>query len=1424
VAGLAFKQAPDVTRRSKANSPAVAASGPAGHEAAEGFRLVAAGAGKGSPEKEGSPCTAGAPIRSYRVVAINVDITLNRYLDHDPEGRMYALEQDLERVRREEDQNARARKSGAEPAVTQGLQGDAIQPLAIRINQGECLRIHLRNALTHKESTGLHLHGAGLRVAGGPAIANNPKDSLKPGQAATYEWMVRSTEAEGTHYFHSHGAFREQTSHGLFGAVIVEPKGSAWLDPMDREHKRRLASGWAAVISPLNAHSFREFAFFYHEIGHENYRLLDKQDQFVPLVDDVTNSYRPGARAINYRSEPFANRLKLQKTMMGRFDEAVAYSSYVFGDPATPIARGYPGDPTKQRVIHAGTEVAHVHHVHGGAIRWRRQPRTEPSAFEGGLQKHPRLTPQASERTDSQTVLPSESFDIENECGAGGCQQSVGDFLIHCHVAHHYFAGMWGLWRVYNTDQNGAASTDSLPPLAALPGPAASLAPAVDSVGLLGRTLPWGGKSLTVDRASLPSVVEQQLPPKGQAKGYDASVLDWSKDGDTYLNEPESQLTWPGFTPGQGPPGGRRPFTFDPNTGKLAYPGLHPHLGKRPPFPPNHSPAPFLDPVSGLTPPAPGANGQASVCPEGTHLKQFQINAITVPITLNRKAGLIDPGGEIYVLRQQEDAAKANPANRLPLAIRANAGQDCIDVVLRNELADSQDNHGFAKVNIHIHFVQFDVQASDGVISGFNYEQSIRPFAIEGQKITTQAPAGATSLTLDDAGRFQPGVVVGVGMNLDEGFEVRKITQISGNVVTLDSPLGAAHAAGDVVSTEFVRSRWYPDVQFGTAYFHDHVNAVSSWRHGLFGALIAEPPDSTYHDPHSGDQLQSGEVADIHTAAPLSADVKGSFREMVGFIQDDNPVTQMGRDTGGSIGLRAEPLAERSGDPQNYFSSLVHGDPETPLLEAYLGDPLVFRTLVSGTNEVHTFHVDGHWFRIEPYSKTSPPTSTARLGISERMDLVVPKAGGPQQKPGDYLYYNGRPAKMEEGSWGLLRVLSGAGPQSLQKLPGHETAASAEQPICPSGAPQKAFNIEAVAKPVSGRDLGMRFVLKSTKGSGAAQHPLVLHVNVGDCIQVRLENRTDEPVSFHPDLLALDPKSSAGVNAGSNPEQTTAPGAQRSYTFYAHPELGETVSLVRDWGDVINHPRMGLYGAIVVGAPGGKYLDPKTGADSSSKSAWSVDVRAPSGDYRDFTLFLQDEDTGIGNHRMPYSQQPSGASLINYAAAPLADRLSADPDPSRQFASSAHGDPSTPLMEAIAGDPVRIHVLSPYSQQVQVFSIEGHRWPLEPGRAGTPMLSSTAVGGLEAVTLQLEDGAGGAGQLPGDYLYGNHRAPFTEAGMWGLFRVHPQGSPGTLKALTSRCIAGNGSCSPGRTRPGLVLLATIFLGGMAVLVLRRKKT
>src|SRR5439155_17841012 len=109
------------------------------------------------------------------------------------------------------------------------------------------------------------------------------------------------------------------------------------------------------------------------------------------------------------------------------------------------------------------------------------------------------------------------------------------------------------------------------------------------------------------------------------------------------------------------------------------------------------------------------------------------------------------------------------------------------------------------------------------------------------------------------------------------------------------------------------------------------------------------------------------------------------------------------------------------------------------------------------------------------------------------------------------------------------------------------------------------------------------------------------------------------------------------------------------------------------------NPRLGLYGAIVVGPRGASYTDPATGDDLSLRASWRADVHPPEAPgYRDYALFLQDEDPIIGTAVMPYVEQVQGVVGLNYRTEPLQARMTQDRDASHVFMSAVHGDPATP--------------------------------------------------------------------------------------------------------------------------------------------------
>src|SRR5262249_44855476 len=151
--------------------------------------------------------------------------------------------------------------------------------------------------------------------------------------------------------------------------------------------------------------------------------------------------------------------------------------------------------------------------------------------------------------------------------------------------------------------------------------------------------------------------------------------------------------------------------------------------------------------------------------------------------------------------------------------------------------------------------------------------------------------------------------------------------------------------------------------------------------------------------------------------------------------------------------------------------------------------------------------------------------------------------------------------------------------------------------------------------------------------------------------------------------------------------------------------------------------------------------DSRSSADAGLDGHWNVVARPPAGPaYRDFTLLFQDGDDAIGTHRMPYTTRVAGALGINYQLAPPGKGGFA---PELAIAPGGGGKPElpkTPVLEAFAGESVRVHVVGASSEQNQVFSIEGHEWPAVSGLDGSTRLSSIQFGGLEAVTLDLPAG------------------------------------------------------------------------------------
>ena len=1391
-------------------------------------------------------CTDGGPVKEYSVHAVDVTITLNRFGDHIDDAYQYVLEANLPALR---DFEAALEADRAEPEalgvtrVSHGLRQDLIQPLVIRANVGDCLRVHFTNSLGGGDPVSMHILGLPHTVSNaGSAVGRNSNTFAQAGQTVTYEIPIPDdSNAERAYYFHDHGAGRQRQNKGLFGAIAVEPKGATYLDvetgaPLDTV----TGSNWEAIIIDPNVDnrpdgkSFREFVLFYHEIGDEAFTdIRDRDEKKLPLIDDIAGVYRPAARAINYRSEPFRRRLEIESTA-----KSLGYSSYPFGDPATPIPRSYVGEGVKTRLMHGGSEVFHVHHLHGGGDRWRRNPNADPNNdFWKGLTKvpDPNLT---SIHLDSQSIGPGTSYNLEHECGAGGCQQGVGDFLFHCHIGHHYIAGMWSFWRVFGTVQDVTTNLYGHPlavepalfqnpsnPVRA-PEPPDSAVSAGDLVGLTvddGRMIVADAD--VIDPASQIGVLEWitwQLPPAGEPLDkFDATVWDWNASGDgsslQIFGAPESSEPFEGYisaTPGQRPE-----VLFNPKNGRYTWPLFRPQKGERPPFTARHSGAPWLGEemkegrVDGLC----AVNGVDPNVDVGNAVKRFYpVSSITLPIQVTQDR--VDPDGQIFVLNEEEQAIRFGDKAAEPLTIRSNVG-DCVEILFTNKIPDSDLNKDFSKTNIHSHFVQFDTQASDGVITGFSYEQSVRPYENEGRWLTRTEPAGRSTIKVNHTDRLRPGVWVGIG--LGEGTcgtnpdgqpmrctEIRQIVDIpDAETLVLDRPLDKVHQKNQAVGVEFVRYNWYSDVDFGTVFFHTHVE-FKDWDHGLFGSHVVEPKGSTYHDPRTGQEVRAGTLVDIRVdpaagGNPVAAGVDGSFREFLLYLHDNDPVEGQFTLGGGTINLRAEPFRLRQGDPAHRFSSVTHGDPHTQAIRAYVGDPVVIRGM-GLVERVGGIRFTGHRFDQERYTAESDTRDATFIGISERFDVSLEGgAGGPAGYPGDYLYYSTLGRDFESGAWGLLRVHDRR-QNDLQPLPDQPNPAGGQgfpslsatgdaPPVladgpgdaCPAGATVREYdvtigNAAIVYNELNVPDLASVVYQLDGKESDQARAPLVLRANAGDCLRVNLTNARGVRSSLNVGELLYDPQRSYGGAIGFNYDSTVAPGATRTYEYYADTELGMVLGLnLADVGTVEH----GAFAGVVIEPAGSQYFRPGRNEPLPAGGAGvQADIVTGGVTTREFVALFSDQDRRIGQNAMPYPDEVENFNGISYAAEPLRLRNMKNA-PSEVFMSSLWGDPRH-VVTVPAGIPLTYRVAHAWGNQVHVPTLEGHRWLLEPNMPGSEQVFNDVLAPGQTLDLHFVGGAGGDIGAAGDFLFLDRRQPFMEGGLWNILRVTDDGTSGADDQLT----------------------------------------
>ena len=221
-----------------------------------------------APRAEAQPSNAEKCERIIHadVVAMDQCLVFNRYGTVLPDGMIFALRRDVV-----SNDPAPADPKALSAGQVMLRPGKRPRPIVLRANEGDCLEICLTNLLSPKapplqiQTREASIHVEGLEVVddlgddgswtgkNGDGLASPapaPSTSCLPGSSKTYRLFARE---EGVYLLYSQaasfgqGVFSGQIRNGLFGVVLVEPKGSAWYRSQVTEATLRAASDPARV-------------------------------------------------------------------------------------------------------------------------------------------------------------------------------------------------------------------------------------------------------------------------------------------------------------------------------------------------------------------------------------------------------------------------------------------------------------------------------------------------------------------------------------------------------------------------------------------------------------------------------------------------------------------------------------------------------------------------------------------------------------------------------------------------------------------------------------------------------------------------------------------------------------------------------------------------------------------------------------------------------------------------------------------------------------------------------------------------------------------------------------------------------------------------------------------------------------------------
>jgi len=247
-------------------------------------------------------CAASVREINYYVDAFGIDLPLNGWGDHVPDGLIYALS-----------------NPDAQPTIAQiKAEPGRATPLVLRAAVGDCIKVHFSNQIAGKR-VGMHVDGVAkdVNTSDGAHIGENPDTTVPPGGDITYTWFA---QREGQFPINDYGSGTnfgtaeptpDTTSHGLYGGLIVEPAGSRWLSPVTgtdlvtgADNHGIGAPLFVDVHVPGVGNDFRDYAQI---LADEPEGILDP----TGAKPTFPTTHLPDATFFfNYRTEPLRNRLR----------------------------------------------------------------------------------------------------------------------------------------------------------------------------------------------------------------------------------------------------------------------------------------------------------------------------------------------------------------------------------------------------------------------------------------------------------------------------------------------------------------------------------------------------------------------------------------------------------------------------------------------------------------------------------------------------------------------------------------------------------------------------------------------------------------------------------------------------------------------------------------------------------------------------------------------------------------------------------------------------------------------------------------------------------------------------------------------------------------------------------------------------------